>query len=331
MEARGHTHTDGRLAAASMSNPRFTGWPPETRRVYDGLRSYEIVGASACAAAIVGALRALTDAAASDDLRPALRDAAAAFCELKPSTAAYTNVVDWLLHETGDVEPAELRRAVGTRAAAFEDYQRSCRAAIADAGCALLAADMTVLVHDYSSTVLAVLEEAGRRGIVLKTLVTAGEPVGKGAHVARLASRAGHSVTYASDSAVGRLVPEADLFLSGVETLFLNGDLANTVGTYPISLLAQEVGVPVYGVTECLKIHPTQQTARPHELTATLLKPWPPAGVELPPGTEVDLRVLDLTPAALITGLVTEQGVIAATDAPAALALMRTDLESRLS
>jgi translation initiation factor 2B subunit (eIF-2B alpha/beta/delta family) len=312
-----------------MSNPHLAQWPPETRRVYDGLQSYEIVGASACAAAIVGALRAL--AYASADVLPALREAAAAFCELKPSTAAYTNLVDWLLRETDDgMTPAELRQTVAQRAAAFEGYQRSCRTAIADAGCALLGAGTTVLVHDYSSTVLGVLDEAGRRRISLKLLVTAGEPVGKGAHVARLASRAGHSVTYASDSAIGRLVPEADLFLSGVETLFLSGDLANTVGTYPISLIAQATGVPVYGVTECLKIHPTQQTARPDELTATLLKPWPKEGVDLPPDAEVDLRVLDLTPAALITGLVTEQGVIAVTDAPAALVRLRADLDSRL-
>jgi translation initiation factor 2B subunit (eIF-2B alpha/beta/delta family) len=307
-----------------------SSWPAETRRVYLGLKSYEIVGASTCAAAIVGALEALADADGEGELLADLREAGDAFRALKPSTAAYANVVDWLLRDAEDLTAAEIRTAVARRAQAFAAYRSFSRTAIADAGCSLLSQGTAVLIHDYSSTVLAILEEAGRRGLTLKALVTAGEPVGKGAHVARLAADAGHAVTFAPDSSVARLVQRADLFLTGVETLFGDGDLANTVGTYPISLLAREHGVPVYGATECLKIHPSQQTASLAELTAELLKPWPAVAEELPPGTEIDLHVLDLTPAALITGLVTEQGILAPSETEAALARLRVDLDSRL-
>jgi methylthioribose-1-phosphate isomerase len=307
-----------------------SNWPAETRRVYLGLKSYEIVGASTCAAAIVGALEALTDAEDDRDLLADLRAAGVAFRALKPSTAAYANVVDWLLRDAEELTALQIRSVVAQRAKAFAAYRSFCRTAIADAGCSLLSSGTAVLIHDYSSTVLSVLEEAGRRGLTLKALVTAGEPIGKGAHVAQLAADAGHMVTFAPDSSIARLVQRADLFLTGVETLFGNGDLANTVGTYPISLLAREHGVPVYGATECLKIHPSQRTASLADLTAELLKPWPADAEALPPGAEIDLHVLDLTPAALLAGLVTEQGILAPSEMEEALARLRVDLASRL-
>jgi len=312
-----------------MSDASLQTWPTETRRVYEGLQSYEIVGASACAEAIVGALVALADARRDGDLLTELHEAGAAFRALKPNTAAYANVIDWLLRDA-DGSAADIRSAVVRHARAFDAYRAFSRAAIADAGCALLSSGTAVLIHDYSSTVLSVLVDAGRRGLTLKTLVTAGEPLGKGAHVARLVSEAGHSVTYAPDSATGRLVARTDIFLTGVETLFRDCDLANTVGTYPISLLAREHRVPVYGVTECLKIHPTQGTITLDALSAELLKPWPGSREGLPPGTDVEAHVLDLTPAALVTGLVTEQGLIPTTETAAALQQLQTDLESRL-
>ena len=312
-----------------MSEAPLSIWPKETRRVYAGLQSYEIVGASACTEAIVGALVALADAGHGGDLLTELREAGAAFRALKPNTAAYANIIDWLLQDV-DGSAADIRSAVSRRARAFATYRAFSRTAIADAGCALLSSGTTVLVHDYSSTVLSVLAEAGRRGITLKTLVTAGEPLGKGAQVARLAAQAGHLVTYAPDSATGRLVGRTDVFLSGVETLFRDGDLANTIGTYPISLLAREHAVPVYGVTECLKIHPTQETIDLDELSAELLKPWPSSREALPSGVVVETFVLDLTPALLVTGLVTEQGLIPPSETAAALQRLQADLDSRL-
>jgi translation initiation factor 2B subunit (eIF-2B alpha/beta/delta family) len=319
-------HEGGGREMTSEAPP--SSWPAETRRVYLGLKSYEIVGASTCAAAIVGALEALAEADDDGDRLADLRAAGSAFRALKPSTAIYANVVDWLLRDAETAE--ELRGLVARRAQAFAAYRSFSVDAIADAGCSLLSTGTAVLIHDYSSTVLAVLAEAGRRGLTLKALVTAGEPVGKGVQVAQLAADAGHAVTFASDSSAARLVRRADLFLTGVETLFRSGDLANTVGTYPISLLAREHGVPVYGATECLKIHPTQQTASLDELTAELLKPWPADAAELPPGTEIDLHVLDLTPAPLLSGLVTEQGILASSETEAALARLRVDLDGRL-
>ncbi len=307
-------------------------WPRATQDVYEGLQTYRIVGASACVTAILGALHALAQDIASQhrgNVYGELVDAGARFCALKPSTAAYANAVQWLL--TGlnqDVDANEAASQVADRVNRYTTYSRRSLERIVDEACRLLPAMGHVLIHDYSSTVLAILEEAARRGNVMTVCVTAGAPVDQGPKVAHAVARAGHRPVYLPDTGIGRVMAEVDIVLSGVETLFLNGDLANTVGTYPLALVARDVRIPIYGVTERIKIHPTTDTVRAGELSARVLHAWPSDSSNLPAGTEVRREVLDLTPAALITGYVTEEGIIAPSQVRAALERFYAELAS---
>lgn len=289
-------------------------WPAEAKEVYDGLQTYRIVGASACVAAIMQALQAVAEyvrITGAGNPYGEVFDAGARFCALKPSTAAYANAVRWLL--TGldrEADAQEVSSQIEARVKSYAGYRRDSLARIVEEAYALLPAHGRVLIHDYSSTVLAVMDAAGQRGTVLTAFVTAGEPVDQGPKVAQVVSAAGHHVVYLPDAGIGRIMGEVGLVLSGVETLFRNGDLANTVGTYPIALVAREAGVPLYGVTERMKIHPNASTVTAQDLTARVLHPWPHDGDALPAGAEVRSEVLDLTPAALVTGYVTEEGVL---------------------
>ncbi len=307
-------------------------WPSGARDVYTALQTYRIVGASACTAAIVEALTALAADVAGRPGGAVYQEVAAAgalFCALKPNTAAYANVVHLLLRglDTASAPPPELAATVAQRGDAFSENSTASVERIAAMGADLLAARGGVLVHDYSSTILAVLAEAGRRDKDLMVFVTAGQPVDQGPKVARAVASYGHRVTYLPDTAVGRVIAGVDVVLSGVETLFQNGDLANTVGTFPIALVARHAGVPFYGVTERIKIHPTATTVAVAELTAQVLHGWPPPEVELPPHTRTCPEVLDLTPARLVTGYVTEVGIVA----PAHVAAALESLWSRLA
>jgi ribose 1,5-bisphosphate isomerase len=277
-----------------------TDWPDLTREVYDQIRTYRIVGASACVDAMTDALEALAGAVreCGGDVRAAVSDAGAAFRALKPNTAMYENVVRWL---AGGDEVSE-------RAEALRDYRHRARQRIAADGAALVVDHGGALVHDYSSSVIAILREAGRTASV-DVVVTAGEPIGQGPRVAREVLAAGHRVTFVPDGSIARHVRRAGLVLTGVETIFGDGSLANTVGTYPISLVARELDVPLFGATECLKVHPSIERASLVDLTARLLHPWPLAE-GLPDGVAVDTKVLDLTPPDCVAGYVTEQGLM---------------------
>ncbi|MGH2442665.1 MAG: hypothetical protein ACRDFX_05840, partial [Chloroflexota bacterium] len=289
-------------------------WPEETRRAYEDLRTYRIVGASACVVAIMGALQAVAQQTPPGGKGAVLRRVSQTgehFCALKPNTAAYVNAVRWLL--IGIEDGADDRTAaavISGRVQEYAAYHRESMGRIAARARELLPAGSHVLVHDYSSSVLAAVTDASRQGRILTVFVTAGEPLGQGPKLARAIAASGHRIVYLPDAGIGRVMGEIDIVLSGVETLFRGGDLANTVGTYPIALAARDANIPVYGVTERIKIHPTAVTATACELHAQVLHPWPPSRVALPAGADIRNQVLDLTPARLITGYVTEEGVL---------------------
>jgi methylthioribose-1-phosphate isomerase len=107
-----------------------------------------------------------------------------------------------------------------------------------------------------------------------------------------------------ADSAAASLMAqgEVDLIVTGADRIAANGDTANKIGTYSLAVLAKHHGIPFYVVA------PTSTVDG-----AT------PTGADIPieerDPAEVTTRfparnpAFDVTPAALITAIVTEEGV----------------------
>ena len=286
-------------------------WPERARETYADLHSYRLVGASACADRITAALVEIADAveAREDDLPAHLAEAGSRFSGLKPDTALYVNVSRILVGaaRTGSAS------AVRERAAALTADRRQAQQEVVARTVALLGEARSVLVHDYSSMVMRVLEQLTRPSS-RRVVVTAGEPLGKGLAVARRAAEIGYAVTLAPDMSVGRVIDQVDAYLTGVETFYQDGSLANTVGTRMLALLARDSGTPVIAPTETLKLDEDAETATAAALTAPLLHPWPGDGVEIPAEWSVVRFVLDAVPAMCITSFVTEEGACGADD-----------------
>jgi methylthioribose-1-phosphate isomerase len=112
-----------------------------------------------------------------------------------------------------------------------------------------------------------------------------------------------------ADGAAGLLMQRgmADLAISGADRVCANGDVVNKVGTYPLALLCREHGLPFY-------------VAAP---TSTLDRATADGGAVVieergtdevttfaPAGTEAWNPAFDVTPARLVTALITEEGVL---------------------
>ncbi|HDI02902.1 MAG TPA: hypothetical protein ENF95_02080, partial [Candidatus Aenigmarchaeota archaeon] len=101
------------------------------------------------------------------------------------------------------------------------------------------------------------------------------------------------------------LVSTCDMVLVGADAVRGDGVL-NKIGTYPIALAAREAGIPFYVAASKDKLdydcvseiedRPDREIANPEELEAT--------------GGEIENPAFDLTPWKLITGVVTESGVL---------------------
>ncbi len=126
--------------------------------------------------------------------------------------------------------------------------------------------------------------------------------------------QAGIPHTILADAAAGWLLArgEVDAILVGADRIAANGDTANKIGTYPLAVLAARHGVPFYFVAPTATIDdealdgaaiPVEMRS-PAEVTACAGRRVAPAG------TDALNPSFDITPAELITAIVTEAGVL---------------------
>jgi ribose 1,5-bisphosphate isomerase len=286
-------------------------WPATAVKCLEDLASYRLAGASECVGRIAEALVAVAETARgpADLVFERVAEVGGYFAALKPDTALYANVVARIarplaLAESGQ-DPA---RIVAERAAGIERERRTELDAVVAQAADLIDASGAIMIHDYSSTVMGVARRLAVCRGCTDFVVTAAEPLGAGARVARELTALGHRVTYCADTSAARLLPSASCYLTGVEAFYTDGSFANTVGTHGLALLAREWQVPVYAVAERLKGSGPPPAAA--NLSATLLGRWPQAGL-LPEGIAVERHVLDLVPAGLVRAFVTASGPVA--------------------
>ena len=116
-----------------------------------------------------------------------------------------------------------------------------------------------------------------------------------------------------SDGAAAYLMSrgEVDAVLAGADRIARNGDAANKIGTYGLAVLAKHHGIPFYVVAPTSTVDATTASGEaipieerdPEEVLA-------PRGVRFAPeGAAAWNPAFDVTPAELITAIVTEQGV----------------------
>ena len=115
-----------------------------------------------------------------------------------------------------------------------------------------------------------------------------------------------------TDSSVGALMARelVDRIVVGADRIAANGDVANKIGTYPIAALAARHEVPFYVAAPLSTVDP--DTATGGEIPLEERDPSELA----PDGTDALNLAFDVTPAELVTAIVTEAGVFAPDDLP---------------
>ncbi len=228
-----------------------------------------------------------------------------------------------------DMAAAMRHEAEQIVAEATDDHGR-----LADAGLAILpdvgARELRLLTHCNTGplacgqfgTALGVIQAAHHAERALHVWVDETRPYLQGARLtAWELAQAGVPHTLIPDVAAGSLMAsgEVDAILVGADRIAANGDTANKVGTYSLAVLAKHHGIPFYVCAPLSSVDlstpdgaaiPIEE--RPAEEVTTI------RGVRIAPvGTAVRNPSFDVTPAALITALVTEEGVLRAPFGPA--------------
>jgi methylthioribose-1-phosphate isomerase len=133
-------------------------------------------------------------------------------------------------------------------------------------------------------------------------------------------SQAGVPHTLIADVAAGSLMQagEVDVVLVGADRVAANGDTANKVGTYPLAVLASRHAIPFYvcAPLSTVDLETPDGAAIPiEERPAKEVLEFRGQRVA-PPDTEVRNPSFDVTPADLLTGIVTEEGLLSAPFGP---------------
>jgi methylthioribose-1-phosphate isomerase len=156
----------------------------------------------------------------------------------------------------------------------------------------------------YGSAVGA-LRTAAERGLLDRVLVDETRPLLQGSRLtAWELERAGIPHAVIADSAAGSLMArgEVDLVVTGADRIAANGDTANKIGTYSLAVLAAHHEIPFYVVAPSSTLDPETPDG-----SAIPIEERDPA--ELTSRFPARNPSFDVTPAALIAAIVTEDGV----------------------
>jgi methylthioribose-1-phosphate isomerase len=289
------------------------------------VRGAPAIGVAAAYGAVIGArAQGWNDAAT---VKSALREATA---YLRTSRPTAVNLF-WALDRMDAVAAAAESRGDGkslldrllSEARQIEEEDRATCRAIGRHGAALVEPGQGILTHcnagglataDYG-TALAVIFAAAERGIWLSVFADETRPLLQGARLtAWELKRRNIPVTLICDSMAAQVMREGkvQLVIVGADRIAANGDTANKIGTYGLALLAKAHGIPFYVAapksTFDLSIADgsaiTIEQRDPKEVTHGFGRQTAPDGIE------VYNPAFDVTPAELISGIVTEAGII---------------------
>ena len=224
-------------------------------------------------------------------------------------------------------EPGEIRRALRREAQAIMDEDIEISRSIGRCGLELLRPGMGILTHCNAGTlatakygtalapVYAALE-AGLEG--LRVYCDETRPLLQGARLSAFEMvSAGVDTTLLCDNMASSLMKsgKVDIIFVGCDRVARNGDAANKIGTSGVAILAAHYGIPFYVCAPSSTIDPAIASGAeiPIEFRdgSEVTELWY-AKRMAPEGVGVYNPAFDVTEAGLITGIITERGMVRA-------------------
>ena len=316
---------DQRLLPSRVEYVELERW----QDVVSAIQSMQVRGAPAIGVAgaygVVLAARALHDIAV-----PAFREELAEAAEQLAAARPTAVNLPWAVARTlraadGATNAPDAVERTLREAQAIEAEDLQANMAIGAYGAALLPQGARVLTHCNTGalatagygTALGVVRAAWEQGVLTGVVATETRPLLQGARLtAWELTQEGIPTTLIVDGAAASVLRNNGIsaVIVGADRIAANGDVANKIGTYALALLARAHGVPFYVAAPSSTIDmatPSGDAITVEERDATEVTA--PGGVQVAPdGVDVLNPAFDVTPAELVTAIITEQGVFTA-------------------
>lgn len=227
------------------------------------------------------------------------------------------------LSDIRDEAPAAIIAALEAEAEEIAAADKRINAAMAANGAALFHKPTAVLTHCNAGalatvaigTALGVIRKMHSEGKLVRVYADETRPLLQGARLTAFELASDHiPVTLITDNMAGWVMRNhrVDAVIVGADRIAANGDTANKIGTYSVAVLAKQHQIPFYIAAPASTFDFTLATGREipieersrDEVTHVF-------GVQTAP-LDIDVYnpAFDVTPHELITGIITEYGVL---------------------
>lgn len=217
----------------------------------------------------------------------------------------------------------ELRRVLTREARNIKDEDIRMCGAIAENGLSLLKPGCGILTHCNAGhlavsrygTALGPVYLAQQRGYAPRVYADETRPLLQGARLtAWELMKAGVDTTLICDNMASLVMSQGkiDAVMVGCDRVAANGDVANKIGTGGLAILARYYGIPFYVLGPSSTIDRNCPTGRDiiiEERPSFEVTGMHYSAPRAPAGVKVYNPAFDITPAALVTALITDEGV----------------------
>jgi methylthioribose-1-phosphate isomerase len=296
--------------------------------VAEAIRTLRVRGAPligiAAAMAVVQAVGKREGGGAGKRLLERIHEA----CKLLGSTRPTAVNLHWALDrmrrraEQACAAGDDLREALIAEASAIWDEDRAMCESIGELGASLIPSSSTVctvcnagvLATGGIGTALAPVYALHRTGHAPHVVVPETRPLLQGSRLtAWELTKAGVPCTLIGDGMIASRLRLGDVgcVIVGADRIAANGDVANKIGTYGLALAASAHGIPFYVAAPSSTFDPATPNGAAipiEQRDASEVGSWQGARTA-PVGMKVWNPAFDMTPAELITSIITDRGI----------------------
>jgi len=256
----------------------------------------------------------------------ALESTGKALKQSRPTAVNLSWAVDRMLRKglkLKDVSPSLIIKELEKEALTIFQEDIAVNKKIGEQGAALIEDNFSILTHCNAGalatagygTALGVIRSAFYGGKKITVYVDETRPFLQGSRLtAWELQKEGIPFILIVDAAAGYLmnIGKIDCIIVGADRIAANGDVANKIGTYSLAVLAKENKIPFYVAAPLSTVDMSIKSGReiiieerdPEEITKLRDVPLSP------PGTCAQNFSFDITPASLVTAIITESGII---------------------
>jgi len=287
------------------------------------VRGAPAIGVSGAFGLALAALQ--SNASAKEEMINDLNSAKNVLFETRPTAVNLA----WGLEKIMEVarsckDPEEIKKIVVETAKQMADQDVKINMTMGKHGSKLFDDNDTVLTHCNAGalatvgygTALGVIRASKESGKNIKVIATETRPVQQGSRLTAFELKHdGIDVSLIPDTAVGYTLANnlVNKIIVGADRILKTGHVFNKIGTYQIALLAKHHNVPFY---VAVPLSTFDLSSNPEDVVIEQRKSSEVTGIgekkTAPDGIKVINPAFDMTPPELISGIITENGVITA-------------------